>query len=80
MGTLNEIETSAVVPPAAAYLNIKGDAQMKYHNIEEAVAEIQRLRKEIARKNSALRRIQALAGPNKAIYATAGIALKDKRQ
>ncbi|MDU7472112.1 MAG: hypothetical protein E7L01_01945 [Paenibacillus macerans] len=53
---------------------------MKYHSIEEAVAEIQRLRKEITRKNSALRRIQALAGHNKAIHATAGIALREKRQ
>lgn len=53
---------------------------MKYRSIEEATAEIQRLRKEIARKNSALRRIQALAGPNKAVHATAGIALRDKRQ
>lgn len=52
---------------------------MKYQSVEETIAEIQRLRKEIARKNSALRRIQATAGHNKAVYATAGIALKDKR-
>lgn len=80
MGTLNENKTSAVAPSAAAYLILKEARKMKYHSIEEAVAEIQRLRKEITRKNSALRRIQALAGHNKAIHATAGIALREKRQ
>lgn len=41
--------------------------------------EIEKLRKEIKRKDSALRRIKQRSGSNKAVYVTADIALKPPR-